>query len=58
MITLQNKGATMLIPVPIERYNFLEIKLHSFAKIKQDFTKPAMHAVAGYWQILSILLNN
>lgn len=43
----KQRGNNVDANLSAKRYNFLEIKQHSFVQIKQDFTRPEVHAVAG-----------
>lgn len=43
----KQRGKNVDANLPTKRCNFLEIKQHSFVQIKQDFTRPEVHAVAG-----------
>ena len=43
----KERGKNVDANLPTKRCNFFEIKQHSFVQIKQDFTRPEVHAVAG-----------
>ena len=43
----KQRGKNIDARLSAKRYSFLETKQHSFVQIKQDFTRPEVHAVAG-----------